>query len=59
MATRGIDRGVLSDAAAHERFLRYQRFRWFTLAAVTSLVSLLVYLLVDVQPRHNGGSWLG
>ena len=24
-----------------------------------SLVSLLVYLLVDVQPRHNGGSWLG
>ncbi len=59
MATRGIDRGVLSDAAAHESFLRYQRFRWFKIAAVVSLVSLLIYLLVDVQPRHNGGSWLG
>ncbi|MGQ0659486.1 hypothetical protein [Sphingosinicella sp.] len=59
MATRGIDKGVLSDAAAHESFLRYQRFRWFKIAAVISLVSLLIYLLVDVQPRHNGGSWLG
>ena len=59
MATRGIDRGVLSDAAAHESFLRYQRFRWFKIAGVVSLVCLLIYLLVDVQPRHNGGSWLG
>lgn len=59
MATRGIDRGVLSDAAAHESFLRYQRFRWFKIAAVASLICLLIYLLVDVQPRHNGGSWLG
>jgi len=59
VATRGIDRGVLSDAAAHESFLRYQRFRWFKIAGVVSLVCLLIYLLVDVQPRHNGGSWLG
>lgn len=59
MATRGIDRSGLGDAAAHESFLRYQRFRWFKIAAVICLVSLLVYLLVDVQPRHNGGSWLG
>ena len=59
MATRGIDRGVLSDAAAHESFLRYQRFRWFKIAALVSLICLLIYMLVDVQPRHNGGSWLG
>ncbi|MGE0178406.1 MAG: hypothetical protein AB7O91_01135 [Sphingomonas sp.] len=59
MATRGIDRAGLGDAAAHESFLRYQRFRWLKIAAVSCLVSLLVYLLVDVQPRHNGGSWLG
>jgi hypothetical protein len=50
---------VLSDAAAHESFLRYQRFRWLKIAGLASLVSLLIYLLVDVQPRHNGGSWLG
>jgi hypothetical protein len=50
---------VLSDAAAHESFLRYQRFRWLKIAGLVSLVSLLIYMLVDVQPRHNGGSWLG
>ncbi len=59
MATRGIDKSGLGDAAAHESFLRYQRFRWFKIASVICLVSLLIYLLVDVQPRHNGGSWLG
>jgi hypothetical protein len=59
VATRGIDRGALSDAAAHESFLRYQRFRWLKIATVVSLLSLLIYLIVDVQPRHNGGSWLG
>ncbi|MGE0630739.1 MAG: hypothetical protein AB7O43_23380, partial [Hyphomicrobiaceae bacterium] len=59
MATRGIDRAGLGEVAAHESFLRYQRFRWFKIAAVSCLVALLVYLLVDVQPRHNGGSWLG
>ena len=59
MATRGIERSGLGEAAAHESFLRYQRFRWLKIALVTSLVLLLVYLLVDVQPRHNGGSWLG
>ncbi|MGZ8282167.1 MAG: hypothetical protein ACXWUN_04340 [Allosphingosinicella sp.] len=44
---------------AHEGFLRYRRFRWFKLALAISLVLVLVYLVVDVQPRHNGGSWLG
>lgn len=59
MATRRVERGGLGDAAAHESFLRYARFRWLKVAAVGSLLLLLVYLLVDVQPRHNGGSWLG
>lgn len=59
MASRGINRAELADASAHESFLRYRRFRWFKIGAVLSLLSILVYLLVDVQPRHNGGSWLG
>lgn len=59
MASRGIGRTDFGDAVAHEGFLRYRRFRWLKIAAVLSLAVVLVYLLVDVQPRHNGGSWLG
>ena len=59
MATRGIEKRGFRDAGAHEGFLRYRRFRWFKTALLISLALILVYLLVDVQPRHNGGSWLG
>ena len=47
------------DGAAHEGFLRFKNFRWLKIAAAMCLVALLVYMLVDVQPRHNGGSWYG
>jgi hypothetical protein len=47
------------EAVAHEGFLRYRRFRWFKIALGISLLLVVVYLAVDVQPRHNGGSWLG
>jgi hypothetical protein len=47
------------EAVAHEGFLRYRRFRWFKIALGVSLLFVVVYLAVDVQPRHNGGSWLG
>ena len=59
MASRGIDRAVVGDVAAHEGFLRYRRFRWMKVALGVSFVLILAYLLIDVQPRHNGGSWLG
>ncbi len=59
MASRGIERTQLGDGAAHESFLRYRRYRWLKIAAGLSLFSIMIYLLVDVQPRHNGGSWLG
>lgn len=59
MATRGIDAREFGDGTAHESFLRYRRFRWFKIGAILSLLTVLVYFLVDVQPRHNGGSWLG
>ena len=58
MASRGIQKGEL-EAVAHEGFLRYRRFRWFKIALGISLFLIVVYLAVDVQPRHNGGSWLG
>ena len=59
MASRGIERANLGDAVAHEGFLRYRRFRWFKIALAISLLTIVIYLIVDVQPRHNGGSLLG
>ena len=59
MASRGIERTQLGEGATHESFLRYRRYRWFKIAAGASLLSILIYLIVDVEPRHSGGSWLG
>ena len=50
---------TLGDGTAHESFLRYRRYRWFKIAVAVSLLATLIYLLVDVEPRPNGGSWLG
>ena len=43
----------------HESFLSYKRMRWLKIALGLSLVCLVSYLLIDVEPRHNGGSWYG
>ncbi len=59
MATRGIERTDLGDSASHESFLRHRQFRWLKVAAAISFLAILVYMLVNVQPRHNGGSWYG
>lgn len=59
MASRGISRTELGAGASHEGFLRHKRFRWLKVALGLSLLSLAAYILADVQPRPNGGSWLG
>jgi hypothetical protein len=59
VATRGIGRTSLDDAARHESFLQYRRYRWFKIALLLSILFVAAYLMIDVQPRHNGGSWLG
>lgn len=46
-------------SAEHESFLSHRNFRWARLSAALAAFSLLVYLIVDVEPRHNGGSWYG
>jgi enamine deaminase RidA (YjgF/YER057c/UK114 family) len=43
----------------HEGFLRHRRFIWLKRAAAVCLVALLAYALAEVEPRHNGGTWLG
>ena len=45
--------------SSHDGFLQHNGYRWLKIGSAISLISLLVYLLIDVQPRHNGGSWYG
>jgi hypothetical protein len=51
--------GRVRSDGAHEGFLRHANFRWFKIATVFSLLAVVSYLMIDVQPRHNGGSWYG
>ena len=43
-------------SSAHDGFLRYRNFRWAKIAGIISLISIVAYLMIDVQPRPNGGS---
>ena len=45
--------------ADHESFLAHRRFRYLWVALALVLASFVTYALVDVEPRHNGGSWYG
>ncbi|MFA6219790.1 MAG: hypothetical protein WC692_08415 [Erythrobacter sp.] len=46
-------------SAEHGSFLAHRRFYWAKVSGGLALFALLTYLLVDVEPRHNGGSWYG
>jgi hypothetical protein len=59
MASRGAQRVRLAADATHEGFLRHRNFRWLKVSLAVCALALLAYALVDVTPRHNGGSWLG
>jgi hypothetical protein len=59
MASRGIERTELGQAASHESFLRHKRFRWLKISLLICSLAVFGYALIDVQPRPNGGSWYG
>jgi hypothetical protein len=44
---------------AHESFLTHARGRWLKIAVVISIIAMLAYVLVDQQPRANGGTAIG
>lgn len=46
-------------SASHESFLAHRAYFWARVAAFLGLFVVLTYVLVDVEPRHNGGSWYG
>ncbi len=43
----------------HVSFLKHRGFRWLWIALALSGVSIAGYVLIDQQPRPNGGSWYG
>jgi len=43
----------------HASFLSYRRMRWLKVALIVSAIAILGYVLADVKPRANGGSWYG
>jgi hypothetical protein len=43
----------------HDGFLRHANFRWLKITTILCLLVLASYLLIDITPRHNGGSWYG
>jgi hypothetical protein len=56
---RNKRQGDRSDAVRHEGFLRHRRFKWLKVAVVLCLTATAAYVLIDVKPRPNGGSWYG
>ncbi len=60
MATVAEDESPRRERSSdHEGFLSHKRMRWLKLAVIISLVAIIAYAFVDVEPRHNGGSWYG
>jgi hypothetical protein len=57
--TRAAQTGRERGNGTHDGFLRHKRFKWLKVAVALSLTTILGYVLVDVQPRPNGGSWYG
>ncbi len=43
----------------HESFLAHDSYRWLKIAGILSFALALIYILVDPEPRHNGGTWYG
>jgi hypothetical protein len=43
----------------HVSFLKHKGFRWLWIALALCGASIAGYLLIDQQPRPNGGTWYG
>lgn len=50
---------MATRAALHEGFLRHAGFRWLKVASLLCVTALAAYLLIDAEPRPNGGTALG
>ena len=63
MATRAPRKAAVQGdrqrSTLHSSFLSHRGFLWAKIALTISLVSIVGYWLIDITPRHNGGSWYG
>jgi hypothetical protein len=59
MATRGAKQIERVRATAHEGFLRHRNYRWLKIGLLLAVLAIVGYSIIDVYPRHNGGSWYG
>ncbi|MFB9051406.1 hypothetical protein ACFFV8_22125 [Sphingobium indicum] len=60
MATRAANPARRAKGEVlHDGFLCHAGFRWLKIATLICVLSIASYMLVDVTPRHNGGSWYG
>ena len=50
---------VRNTNAAHDGFLRHDGYFWLKLASAISLLAWLAYMLIDANPRPNGGTAYG
>jgi hypothetical protein len=51
--------GRVRSDGSHEGFLNYANSRWLKIGTLICVLTIAIYAMVDVQPRHNGGTWLG
>lgn len=56
---QAVQTGRIRSDGTHDGFLRHDNFRWLKISVAMSVAMILAYALIDVQPRHNGGSWYG
>lgn len=62
MATRASGRYAADESrrdADHIGFLRHKGFRWLWVSLVVCGIAIAGYVMADVTPRPNGGTWLG
>jgi hypothetical protein len=58
-AARGRAEAEERRDAEHESFLAHRNFRWLKIALALTFVFGAGYVLADIRPRPNGGSWYG
>jgi hypothetical protein len=56
MAERTVRR---SGSILHESFLRHARWRWARIAAIVSMIAIVIYLVDDPKPRPEGDTIYG
>lgn len=43
----------------HEGFLEHKGYRYLKAAIIISIIAVAGYFIADVEPRPNGGTWIG